>query len=147
MTAEWPESDVFAGVREDLAPLADAYGPGTMFLPDGLEELSERPMSNGSIHAVPWEYHVGAPSSRRGGEIRVDIVIRGVTIVHGAGPEATYRRYVDWAGAWAQLGISAGRGELNLPDGIQPPGPQPARQKLLPVDGKFVDVPDDPTQG
>ena len=57
------------------------------------------------------------------------IVVRGVTIVTGTGDDAVFRRYVDWAGVWAQLGVSSGRGEiadtpqrLFGPDGLGPDG-------------------------
>jgi hypothetical protein len=100
-------------VAEDLAPLEAAYPGGTANLPADLEDLAEQPLTNGVFTAVPWEYEAIVAVSRRGvPEDPRTVRIRGVTIVEEQeGEDAVFRRYVDWAGVWAQLGVSSGRGE------------------------------------
>ena len=125
MPIEWPSVDdgPFQWVFEDLLPLDLVYGTprdegaeippaydGRLVLPDGLDELSRAPLSSGSIHAVPWEFHGIATVSRRGVEGQKDVIISGVTVVTDGEPRE-FRRYVDWANVWAQLGVSSGRGE------------------------------------
>ena len=126
MPIEWPspEDGPFQWVFEDLLPLDRAYGPprdpdaeiqpaydGRLMLPDGLEELREVPLTSGPVHAVPWVYFGTATVSRRGVEGPKDVVISGVTIVTDREDGRLFRRYVDWASVWAQLGVSSGRGE------------------------------------
>ncbi len=116
----------FALVAEDLAPLRAAYPDGELFVPDGLEGLIDEPLSNSVASLVPWEYVATVTISLRGepaAERR--IVIRGVTVIQGKGDDAVFRRYVDWATVWAQLGVSSGRGEavevqhILGPDGVE----------------------------
>jgi hypothetical protein len=151
MPVPWPDGDeIFSAIEHDLLPLIDAYPPdedeaggdpedeelrliahhNRLKLPDGLfpEDEIVR-LSGADIDAVPWEYTVpAAPMNRRG---RVDhtkpLTIRGTTITHPSrdSGEQVFRRYVDWAGVWAQLGVSAGRGEdgeqqlILGPDGVE----------------------------
>ena len=126
MSIEWPSVDdgPFRWVFEDLLPLDLVYGTprepdapippaydGRLVLPDGLDELSRAPLSSGPIHALPWEYRGTAAVSRRGVAGSKDVVISGVTVVTDRGEQREFRRYVDWASVWAQLGVSSGRGE------------------------------------
>ena len=75
---------------------------------------------------MPWVYVTTTTQVRlRGEPLTRTIEIHGLTIAQGAGTDAVYRRYVDWAGVWAQLGLSSGRGELDEeqrvlgPDGVE----------------------------
>jgi hypothetical protein len=115
MATPWPgDHDAFQAVRMDLAPLLEAYPDGEFFVPEGLEGLLDEPLANGVATAVPWVY-VATTTTQvrlRGEPISRTIEIHGVTITQGVGDDAVFRRYVDWAGVWAQLGISSGRGEL-----------------------------------
>jgi hypothetical protein len=128
MPIEWPTGPGFDEVDADLQPLREAYGEGELFLPDGLEDVADTPPSNGLTRVVPWEYKVTvgdiarAPARLRGVVEERTIVIRGVTLVQGEGEAAVCRRYVDWAAAWAQLGVSSGRGEAGVMRFVDPTG-------------------------
>ncbi len=132
MATAWPLDDegVFRQVEMDLAPLREAYPGGELFLPDGLEGLIEEPLSNAVASAVPWVYVTTTTQVRlRGDPSTRTIEIHGLTIAQGDGDEAVFRRYVDWAGVWAQLGLSSGRGEFD--DGEQHVlGPDGTEQQL-----------------
>lgn len=108
---QWPDDEKAAEVQQDLQPLFDMFPDGELSVPDGLfDEGAAAPLSNGTVHALPWEFVATAPVRRRGAEVDPrSFTIRGVTIVHDE--TQTFRRYVDWAAVWAQLGISSGRGE------------------------------------
>jgi hypothetical protein len=111
-----PLDDFAPMVAADLGPLMETYPGGTPTLPEGLERLAEEPLSNGAMTAVPWEYTGTAAVRLRGeGQPNREVTIRGVTIVEGEGENAVFRRYVDWAEVWAQLGRSSGRGESDDP--------------------------------
>ena len=136
MPTEWPNDDggPFTLVDIDLAPLREQYPGGELFLPDGLDDLVEAPASNGFTTAVPWQYTAPATVSQRGVEIPKlqTITIRGVTLVQGEGDQAQFRRYINWAEVWAQLGTSGGvRGEF---DKDEP-------QRFLDPDGREIDPP------
>jgi hypothetical protein len=115
MPTEMPDHGDFQVVRDDLRPLVDEFGEGQMFLPDGLESIIEAPMSNGLLNAIPWEYHVTASTVRhRGTPVAQFIVIAGATILQRDSEESdpVCWRFIDWSAVRAQLGVSAGRGEL-----------------------------------
>jgi hypothetical protein len=109
----WPDDEIFGLVQEDLQPLFELYSDAVLAVPDGVfEEAPGGPLSNGNAHAVPWELAATATVRRGGEEIEPrTFLIRGVTIVQTAGDQPMFLRYVDWAGVWAQLGVSSGRGE------------------------------------
>lgn len=108
---QWPDDETSERIRQDLQPLFESFPDGQLLVPDGVfDEEPAAPLSNGTVHALPWEFVATNPVQRQG--IAQDLrtfTIRGMTIVHD-GTE-TFRRYVDWAGVWAQLGKSSGRGE------------------------------------
>ena len=108
---QWPDDETAARIQQDLQPLFERFPDGELSVPDGLfDEGAAAPLSNGAVHALPWEFVATTPVRRRG--VDVDprtFTIRGVTIVHDG--TATFRRFVDWAGVWAQFGNSSGRGE------------------------------------
>ena len=131
MPADWPSTDepLFVEIVDDLKPLIVAYPPpdfdpenspddeasraitlSRLRLPD---ELFSVPLTNDVAAAVPWEYVVDTAPVNLRGEVVAEkrITIRGVTLVHGPEDQRVFRRYVDWAGVWAQLGVSTGRGE------------------------------------
>jgi hypothetical protein len=122
----WPEGEAFDKVLEDLGPMIKAYAidpertdPAdnreSLQLPEGFEELPDDPLTNenGTTHAVPWVFSGLAGARQRGEALEGrPVTIRGVTIVQTlADGTEVFRRYVDWAGVWAQLGRSTGRGE------------------------------------
>lgn len=120
MPQPFPDDEIYTMVADDLGPLLEAFPDGTFGVPDGIFEegavmtLSNRPPDSPSdvtptVHAVPWEYSATVGVRRRGEVVDPRVVtIRGVTIVDVSGG---FRRYVDWAEVWAQLGVSSGRGE------------------------------------
>jgi hypothetical protein len=111
-----PLEDFAPLVAADLGPLVATYPGGVPTLPEGLERLAEEPLTNGTVTAVPWEYTGFTEERLRGQEQQPrEVTVRGVTIVEGDGEEAVFRRYVDWAEVWAQLGRSSGRGESDDP--------------------------------
>jgi hypothetical protein len=139
MTLPWPahEDGPFFEVEQDLLPLLDAYplaeGEGDdpnvahrlrLRLPDDqFVEGEEIAMSNDHASAVPWEYVASAPIQLRGLVVaQPQITIRGVTVLSGPADARVFSRYVDWAGVWAQQGVSSGRGEVGKPTFITPDG-------------------------
>jgi hypothetical protein len=113
MPLPWPDDEIFGLVQSDLQPLFELYPDAVLAVPDGVfEEGQSGPLSNGSAHAVPWELAATATVRRQGEEVEPrTFTIRGVTIVQTAQDRPLFSRYVDWAGVWAQLGVSSGRGE------------------------------------
>jgi hypothetical protein len=133
MPTEWPSDDggPFTLVESDLERLRETYPDGQLFLPDGLEDLLEAPASNGFTTAVPWQYVVTTAVFQRGRPIAQEITIRGMTLVQGEGEQAQFRRYINWAEVWAQLGTSGVRGEF---DEDEPPS-------FLDPNGREIDPP------
>jgi hypothetical protein len=139
MTLPWPAHDEgpFFEVEQDLLPLFHAYPPVDdeegdplvahrlrLRLPDDqFVEGEEVAMSNDVAAAVPWVYMAAAPIQLRGLVVeRQQITIRGVTVVSGPPDSRVFSRYVDWAGVWAQQGVSSGRGEVGKPMFVTPNG-------------------------
>jgi hypothetical protein len=114
----------FRRVDEDRGPLVDArddvvHGLSEWFTPEhddpseswqmraDLEEGGE--LTNGRIHAVAWRFR-GLPRPEVWGVAsdRGAVDIDGVTFVDtGADDGRRFSRYVDWHGAFAQLGVAA----------------------------------------
>ena len=136
---QWPDDEISGLIAEDLQPLFEQYPDGQLLVPDGVfDEEPAAPLSNGTVHALPWEFVATTPVQRQGlaREPRT-FTIRGVTIFH-EGTE-TFRRYVDWAGVWAQFGTSSGRGESDDRALINQFNQLPARdQRLLDPTGADV---------
>ena len=139
MTLPWPahEEGPFFEVEKDLHPLLGAYPLAEdeegdpevahrlrlRLRDDQFVEGEEVAMSNNLAAAVPWEYVARAPIQLRGLVVaEPQITIRGVTIVSGPEGSRVFSRYVDWAGVWAQQGVSSGRGEVGKPTFITPDG-------------------------
>lgn len=115
MPIEMPTEGDFQLLRDDLQPLADEFGEGVIFVPDGLEEVIEMPMSNGHLNAIPWEFHVTPKVRFRDEDLDMPIVIAGTTILQRDTDESepVFWRFVDWSAVRAQLGVSFGRGEYS----------------------------------
>ena len=81
MPSVMPDEGDFQLVRDDLKPLANEFGEGEVFVPDGLESIIDTPLSNGLLNAIPWEYHVTTSTVRhRGTPVEQFIVIAGATL-------------------------------------------------------------------
>jgi hypothetical protein len=109
---------LLAVIFQDLQPLFREYAGGFALIPDDLRSLVSLRNENDNPRIVGWEYRFDGAIHQRGKpKLEKEVVIAGLTIVHGDpnGPpeELVLRRYVDWADVWAQLGVSAGRGELD----------------------------------
>jgi len=102
------EHETFEVVRKDFESVArEAFEPSDDEAFAVVEDLrGEEMLTNGNVTVVPWVYrcrHVGDfnglfPTQR---ELQID----GVTIVDDRGGETLLRRYIDWGGVIAQLGL------------------------------------------
>lgn len=110
---QWPDDEVFALIGEDLQPLFAMFPDGVLSLPDDVfAEAEIATLSNGTLHATPWEFTATAAVRRRGDPVDPrTFTVRGVTVAELGVEPPVFRRYVDWAEVWAQLGMSSGRGE------------------------------------
>ena len=104
---ELVRSDIEAGLTADKRESAAPFAPWTSE-EIGTGILYANAITGGALTAVEWAFHckhiapfAGIPATNR------VVTIQGVTIVRVRGAKTTYRRYVDWAGLMAELGVSA----------------------------------------
>jgi hypothetical protein len=110
MPVENPQELVEKDIGEGLAnlfPDDEGIQRGEFRVAEGFEELPVLRTDDGEVAAVPW---VWSARVRSAFGLRLDedapIEIAGVTLVSiDEEGETVFRRYVDWLGAYAQLGV------------------------------------------